>query len=145
MVTLEYKEAVVEVLGLINELEETERKKIPNEIIQFFEDNKSETYKPDIDYSDDIKNLKLKEKTKEILAGLYIDYFCEEDKRQGYINKIRMNDVKKQEILKQKYDVNDIFNNKTKQNSLIIQTKRERIFTKIINKIKDLIKSIVIN
>ena len=145
MVTVEYKEAVVEVLGLINEMEETEKSKIPSEIMQFFEENKSETYKPSIDYSEDIKKLKLKEKTKEILAGLYIDYFCEEGKKQEYINKIRMNDVKKQEILKQKYNVDDIFNNKSKQNSLIVQTRRGRVFTKFILKIKEFFKGIIIN
>lgn len=145
MVTVEYKEAVVEVLGLINEMEETEKSKIPNEIIQFFEENKSETYKPDINYSDDIRKLKLKEKTKEILAGLYIDYFCDEDKKQGYINKIRMNDIKRQEMLKQKYDVDDMFNNRVKQNSLIVQTKKERIFAKFIKKIKEVLKGIIIN
>ena len=145
MVTVEYKEAVVEVLGLINEMEETEKSKIPSEIIQFFEENKSETYKPDINYSDDIRKLKLKEKTKEILAGLYIDYFCDEDKKQGYINKIRMNDIKRQEMLKQKYDVDDMFNNRVKQNSLIVQTKKERIFAKFIKKIKEVLKGIIIN
>ena len=81
----------------------------------------------------------------EILAGLYIDYFCDEDKKQGYINKIRMNDIKRQEMLKQKYDVDDMFNNRVKQNSLIVQTKKERIFAKFIKKIKEVLKGIIIN
>ena len=56
-----------------------------------------------------------------------------------------MNDIKRQEMLKQKYDVDDMFNNRVKQNSLIVQTKKERIFAKFIKKIKEVLKGIIIN
>ena len=74
MVNNEYKEAAVEVLGILNELEENEFNKIPNKIIEFLENNKSNTYNPTIDFSGNVNEMQLKDKTREILAGIYLDY-----------------------------------------------------------------------
>ena len=40
MVTKEYREAAVEVLGILNELNDYEFNKIPSKIIEFLEKNK---------------------------------------------------------------------------------------------------------
>ena len=44
MINTEYREALVEVLEIINHLEEDEKSKIPSEIVEFYEKNKSKTY-----------------------------------------------------------------------------------------------------
>ena len=44
MLSSEYCEAAVEVLGILNELEESEFNKIPKKIIEFLENNKSKSY-----------------------------------------------------------------------------------------------------
>jgi len=89
MVNLEYSEAIVEVLGILQYLEEEEKSKIPNEIFEYFEKNKSKTYNPNIKYEEDINNLKIKEKTRQILAGLYLDYLCPEEEKKEYGKRFR--------------------------------------------------------
>ena len=59
MVSVEYSEAAVEVLGILEYLEDIDKNKIPNEIIEFLENNKSNTYNPEINYWDEIENLNL--------------------------------------------------------------------------------------
>lgn len=147
MVSIEYSEAAVEVLGILNELEDKELKKIPQNIIDFFENNKSKTYNPDIDYTESVEKLSLKEKTREILAGLYLDYLCPEEEKQEYINKLRYNDIKYQEKLKEQYNVDNIFNNRKisntrieiEKNALTI-AKKENFWIKIIKKLKNIFK-----
>ena len=146
MVTVEYSEAAVEVLGIIETLEEEEKNKIPEEIINFLEENKSKEYNPDIDYYADVEDLKLKEKTKQILAGIYRDYLCNEEEKQEYIKKLRENEIEYQEKLRKEYNTDNLFkknnqeNNKETTMSLVV--KKENLFSRIINKIKNFFKSI---
>lgn len=143
MVSVEYSEAAVEVLGILEYLEEIDKNKIPKEIIEFLERNKSNTYNPEINYWDNVENLNLKQKTRQILAGIYIDYLSSEDEKKEYINKLKQNEIKNQEILKEKYNVDDIFKKKEivkNQSVELTVLKEEKWFVKIINKIKEIFK-----
>ena len=141
MVTKEYREAAVEVLGILNELNDYEFNKIPSKIIEFMEKNKSDTYNPNIDYSGNINDMKLKEKTREILAGIYLDYLCPENRKEAYLNHIRKNENKYQEKIKEKYNLESLFEDKPKfeeikkSEALTVQEK-EGFIKKIISKIK---------
>ena len=139
MVSIEYSEAAVEVLEILNELEDKEFNKIPTRVINFFEECKSKTYNPKIDYTAEVESLNLKEKTREILAGIYLDYLCPEIDKEEYVKKIRINNYKHEEELKKKYDVDNIFKNRKddfeEQQALKI-IEKESIFSKIIKKIK---------
>lgn len=141
MVTREYSEAAVEVLGILNELNDYEFNKIPSKIIEFLENNKSNTYNPNIDYSGNIKDMKLKGKTREILAGIYLDYLCPESRKEAYLNYIRKNENKYQEKIKENYNLNNLFENEPKYEevqkteALVVQ-EEEGFFKKIISKIK---------
>ena len=53
MINTEYREALVEVLEIINHLEEDEKSKIPSEIVEFYEKNKSKTYIPNINFEEE--------------------------------------------------------------------------------------------
>lgn len=88
MINTEYREALVEVLEIINHLEEDEKSKIPSEIVEFYEKNKSKTYIPNINFEEeDISKYNIKNKTREILAGIYIDYLCDDEKKKVNILK----------------------------------------------------------
>ena len=143
MVSVEYSEAAVEVLGILEYLEDIDKNKIPNEIIEFLENNKSNTYNPEINYWDEIENLNLKQKTRQILAGIYIDYLSSEEEKKEYINKLKQNEIKNQEILKEKYNVDDIFKKNEISKEQVVEltiVKEEKWFVKIINKIKEIFK-----
>lgn len=143
MVSVEYSEAAVEVLGILEYLEDIDKNKIPKEIIEFLEKNKSNTYNPKINYWDNVEKLNLKKKTRQILAGLYIDYLSSDEEKKEYINKLKQNEIKNQEILKEKYNVDNIFEKKEIPKEQVVElvlVKEEKWFVKIINKIKEIFK-----
>ena len=85
--------------------------------------------------------MKLKEKTREILAGIYLDYLCPENRKEAYLNHIRKNENKYQEKIKGKYNLESLFEDKPKfeeikkSEALTVQEK-EGFIKKIISKIK---------
>lgn len=143
MISVEYSEAAVEVLGILECLKDSDKNKIPKQIIEFLERNKSNTYNPEINYWDEVEKLNLKQKTRQILAGIYIDYLSSEDEKKEYINKLKQNEIKNQEILKEKYNVDDIFKKKEISKEQVVELtviKEEKWFVKIINKIREIFK-----
>lgn len=148
MITEEYKNALVEVLEIINCLEDSEKKKIPDEIIKFYEENKSTTYKPNINLDDDISNINLMNKTREIIAGLYIDYLCnDETEKQNYINQLKQIEQKVETEKREIYNPDSIFKDRTQviqkpisEDQSMVVAKKQNIFSKILDKIKKLFK-----
>ena len=140
MITAEYSEAAVEVLGILGCMEESDQKKIPNEVLEFLQNNQSKTYHPDIDYMDAVENLELKSKTREILAGIYLDYLCPTEEKESYLNRLKENERQYQEQLKKKYNAEDIFKNRQKENKVektaLAVEKKEPLWMRIIKKIK---------
>ena len=74
MISVEYSEAISEVLDILENSDDTISKKIPNKLIEFWQRNKSTTYKPNLDHSKTINEMKLKEKTKDIITMIYLNY-----------------------------------------------------------------------
>lgn len=151
MINTEYREALVEVLEIIDHLEEDEKSKIPSEIVEFYEKNKSKTYIPNINFEEgDISKYNIKNKTREILAGIYIDYLCDyEKKKSEYIKKLRNNEYNYEEKKKKSFNQNTIFKNKQTQDlkneqiqdtKSMIKVEKKGWFSKILNKIKKILK-----
>ena len=82
--------------------------------------------------------------TKEILTVLYKDYICDDLERIELEKTLKNNEKKYQEELREKYNPDNIFKNKTKEvidtitenESTSVTTYKESFFSKIINKIK---------
>lgn len=159
MVTKEYSEALVEVLEIINCLDENEKNKIPNKIIKFYEENKSTTYKPILDLnSDNISNAILKNKTREILAGIYIDYLCDdENQKKEYIKELHKTEYGYEEAKESEYKQLPIYaqelasfdekENETNNKSNLVESTKalvnvanQNIFARIWLKIKSFFK-----
>lgn len=151
MINTEYREALVEVLEIIDHLEEDEKSKIPSEIVEFYEKNKSKTYIPNINFEEgDISKYNIKNKTREILAGIYIDYLCDDEKKKSeYIKKLRNNEYNYEEKKKKSFNQNTIFKNKQTQDlkneqiqdtKSMIKVEKKGWFSKILNKIKKILK-----
>ena len=144
MITEEYRKALVEVLEIIKCLEESEKEKIPKEIIKFYEINKSKTYEPDLNLDDDLSKIELMNKTREILAGLYIDYLCEsEEDKQNYISKLHQIEEKVEAEKREKYNPDTIFENRKQpiqEETSMITVEKQSFFSKILEKIKNLFK-----
>lgn len=149
MFSNEYGEAAVEVLDILDNANKTDVDKIPSSFIQFLVDNASEDYKVNLDHSKLISEMNLKEKTKEILGVIYINWWCDKKEKEEYMKQIKKLEIKRQEEMKEKYNPNKIFDNKNKvqthtnepqvgtaQNETVTMIQyKESIFKKIWNKI----------
>lgn len=145
MVTKEYSNALVEVLEVLKCLDEDDRKKIPSDIIKFYEDNKSTDYEFHFDSSKDLTEQYLMNKTKEILAGIYIDYLCENEReKKSYQDKLKKIENRYEAQKSKEFSYDDIFkNNKLtqvdseKEKSLVV-VKKDSLFARILKKLKSL-------
>lgn len=149
MFSNEYGEAAVEVLDILDNTNKTDVDKIPSNFIKFLVDNASEDYKVNLDHSKLISEMNLKEKTKEILGVIYINWWCDKKDKENYTKQIKELEIKRQEEIKEKYNPNKIFENKNKVQEYTNATKvdtvqnetvtmieyKESIFKKIWNKI----------
>ena len=149
MFSNEYREAAVEVLDILDNTNKSDVDKIPSNFIKFLVDNASEDYKVNLDHSKLISEMNLKEKTKEILGVIYINWWCDKKDKENYMKQIKELEMKRQAEINEKYNPNKIFENKNKIQEYTNETKmdtvqnetvtmieyKESIFKKIWNKI----------
>ena len=115
MFSNEYGEAAVEVLDILDNINKADVEKIPSSFIKFLVDNASEDYRVNFDHSKTIDKLNLKEKTKEILGVIYINWWCNKKDQENYKEQIEEQERKRQEEIREKYDTNKIFENREKK------------------------------
>lgn len=143
MFSNEYGEAAVEVLDILDNTNKEDVAKIPSSFIKFLVDNASEDYVVNFEHSKPINELNIKEKTKEILGVIYINWWCDKKDKENYTKKIKKLEIKRQEEIKEKYNPSKIFKNKKQeytneikenevQNETIVITEyKESIFKRI--------------
>ena len=83
------------------------------------------------------------EETIIIFALLKLNYWCSEEERKSFIKKLNENEILYQEQLREKYNPDNIFNNKQEQTvvenkDLSVEIKKETFFKKLISFIKGL-------
>ena len=122
----ETKEAIAEVLDIIENSDISIKEKIPQEVIDFFENNKDREYIVNLDHSKTLEEMNLKEKTKEFISLIYIKYLCEEDERKEMEKILLDNEIKYQKELKEKYKNENIFEKKKKDKKEKKENKKEQ-------------------
>lgn len=143
---IEYSEAAVEVLYILNHTNKEDVARIPQSFIKFLTNISSKSYKVKFNHEQPINGLNLKKQTRELLGFIYITWWCDKEEREKYKKLIHESNIKNEEI-KEKYNVNDIFKNKKEnqehkiiQNENVMKTsiaeyKKENIFKRVLNKI----------
>jgi len=140
MVSTEYSEAIVEILDILENSDDTIYKKVPNKLIEFWQRNKSTTYKPNLDHNKPLNEMNLKQKTKDIITMIYLNYLCDENEKESIIDKLNKNEKDYQAMLREKYNPDNIFKRKFEQetikiedstNNVAIVEYKESIFSKI--------------
>lgn len=143
---VEYSEAAVEVLDILNHTAREDVELIPQSFIKFLTDISSKNYKVQFNHEQPVNGMNLRKQTRELLGFIYITWWCNKEDRDKYKNLIHEGNVKKEEIREQ-YDANDLFKNKKEieqvinkpeeisQEKSITEYKKENIFKKFINKI----------
>ena len=144
MVSVEFSEGISETLDILNHMSPSDVNKISKKFMDFLERNKSKDYVPKLDHSKKLYEMNLKEKTKAILATIYLNYWCNDEQKEKYKKILKENEEKYQKELREKYSTDNIFkrnNIQSKEESVIqdnvsIMEYKESVFKKIINKIK---------
>ena len=83
------------------------------------------------------------DETKDFIAGLYLNYMCDQSEKNVLLNECTKNDEKDERILREKYNPDDIFEDEIKaekpsaSNDLIEY--KETFLKKLINKIKGIL------
>lgn len=147
-----YNKAYVELYEMIKLLSDEERNKIPDQFVNYICDNMDTNYHF---YIDDTKGLLEQEymvETKALIVKLYEKYFASESEAEFWnkYHKICFNIIEEEK--KKKYSLNNVFKNQKienieKSNDKIVRNDeslikyKESIFSKILNKIKNIFYS----
>lgn len=133
-----------EVMSFLNIIEKEYYYKIPKKLIELFENNKDNNYNPIYNAKQPIgEQIKTKE-TLSVIALLDLNYWCDAEEEKNKIKeKLRENDIRHQEKLKEKFDYESLFENKKEiqdnkqEMHLQVIDKKENLFQKIMKKIKN--------
>lgn len=109
MVSTEYSEAISEVLDILQNSDDSIVKRIPRKLIEFWEKNKSSTYIPNLNHNKTINEMDLKDKTKDIITMIYLEYLCDTDEKKNIKKVLIKNEEKYQEKLRNKYNPDNLF------------------------------------
>lgn len=146
----ERKEAYVEVLEVLNNMESKYIEKVPSKLIEFFKKNSSKDYEFHLDKTIPFEEQKLKENTINILAMLNLNYWCEnEEHKKNLLKKYYDNEMRYQEKLMEQYSTDNLFKKKqeqpsnTDQNMQLVEQKEIKWYHKIFNKAINIIKRIL--
>lgn len=111
MVTKEFAEASAEINEILKYLPKEEVEKIPSKLREFFKEVSSKDYVTNINPNIPLDKQQMKEKTKDIIALIYRNYWCSEEERKELDQKLIENDRKFEEELREKYNPDNIFKN----------------------------------
>lgn len=144
IVSKEYSEAVTEVLYLLQFLPLNEVKKVPKKLLNFFEEVSSKNTILKLDPSKEISQMNLSDKTKDILAMLYINYWCTEEEKREYEIILAKNEDQYQKELHERYNIENLFNRNPKteisDEYLPVVIEKEKWYSKVLNFIKRFFK-----
>ena len=142
MVSTDFSEAITETLDILKHMDNVYIDKIPKKLMHFLENNRSKTYIFDLDHSKKLNEMNLKEKTKDILATLYIHYWCNSEQKLAYLSLLNQNEKNYQKELREKYDSDNLFRKRNQVkivgNEVAITEYKESIFKRFIDKIKNI-------
>lgn len=111
MVTKEFAEASAEINEILKYMPKEEVEKIPSKLREFFKEVASKDYVTNINPDLPLDKQQIKEKTKDIIALIYRNYWCSEEERKELDQKLIENDRKFEEELREKYNPDNIFKN----------------------------------
>ena len=146
-ISINTREAYAEVDNFIECLDLYDKNKIPESIRKYFKKEKSKNYNKIIYANQPIKNQNLKDETLAIIAMLNLKYWCDDEEEKKRLMTIYSENEKKyQNELKEKYDIEKIFeerNNKKLENyqeKNLSKIKKESFWDKLKNTILKILK-----
>ena len=141
----EYGLACSETLAILNNMNSVDINKIPKSFINFLKSiATSNSSKVKFDVNIPLAELPISQKTKELLGFMYITWWCNSDEKKKYKTMISDYRVKQQELMREKYNPDNLFAKQTKNSKAEENTKETSLVEyKNISKIKNVIKKIL--
>lgn len=146
MVDIGLREAISETLEILKNVDKYFIERLPKKFLDFLEENKSNTYIPNLDYTIDLKDQNIREETKNLLGIMYLNYWSTSEEKKEYIKLLNENEKKYEE---KKYDTNNLFkieenkNMSTEEkviNEVALVQQNESFFRKVWRKILNTLK-----
>lgn len=145
------KEVCTELSTIIKYMPIEYQNKIPTNVMDFFEKNKTNTYKVNINPNNIFDKSNIKKETLAIIAMLNIKYWCpNENLKKQLIKKYNENEKQYQQKIKEAYNPDNLFRNKninkfnmdriSTEETAIVEYKEKNFLQKIFDKIKYLFK-----
>ena len=91
---VEYSEAAVEVLDILNHTAREDVELIPQSFIKFLTDISSKNYKVQFNHEQPVNGMNLRKQTRELLGFMYITWWCNKEEREKYKNLIHEGNIK---------------------------------------------------
>ena len=140
--------AYAEVLKILSYMEQKYVDKIPQKLLDLFNEEKDKDYIPNINPNIPLVEQGLQRKTLALLAMLNLNYWCEnEEEKQEMLKMYSENDKKREEEIREKYNPDNLFKKKetnksveNEENTALIEYKEENFFKKVLNKIMSLFR-----
>ena len=141
MVNERYRKAMSETLHYLKGINQDDIIKIPNKFIQFLKENSLQNYECNFDYKKQLKDLNLMDETRGLISMICLNYWCEnKEEKNNFIKHLNENEIRYQEELREKYNVDDIFKKKESvttiepinENILPIESEKTNILKKML-------------
>lgn len=142
----ELMKAYAEVDKILSFMESKYVKKVPKKLREIFKNEKLNDYNPTINKNIPLNEQDLERKTYAILAMLDLNYWCDdEEEKQELLRAYSNNDKKHQEELREKYNPDNMFKNRTKETkeekvTALVEYKEASFIKRLIDRIKRLFK-----
>lgn len=131
-------------------------KKIPHKLITLFQENASSIYEHHLNHNIPLEEQDISTETASLLTLISLNYWCETEEEKNKIrNVLEKNERIEKEQLAEKYNPNNIFNNKSNnvntetiieentQNNLPVDISKLPWYSKILNKITNAISKLI--
>ena len=145
MTKTKYADAYTEVYEILSCLNEEEYSRIPEELIEVFEENRNLDYEYEINEDQDLSKQPMLKETKAILLNIFRDYLATPEQNQKIKKWLQEDRVYLEKQKQDKYNSNVFENNKkyekiNDETILPVVIKKQSIFYRIINKLKRIFK-----
>ena len=148
MTKTKYANAYTEVYEILSCLNNEEYLKIPEELIEVFEENRNLEYEYEINDEQDLSKQPMLKETKAILLNIFRDYLATPEQNQKIKQWLQEDREYLEKQKQEKYSSNvfennkkyEKINNEESKTILPVVIKKQSIFYRIINKLKRIFK-----
>lgn len=140
-----FSKAYKEVFVILEQLSEDEISKINKEFFTLIQEKMDKQYEFYYDQNVEIENQNLLSETKAILAYIFVNFLADENQKKIITKKYKQDIEESEKIKRLKYSSDNLFADRKKEPEetniqALITYKKDNIFYKIINKLKNLFK-----